>query len=154
MSQTIAMDAVGPSRWAHMAAVMAEVLDSTIKRGTTQPAEIPIAVLGAAQLFFRLAADVLEGKAPENPQASVANYRIAANAIRASVSPPPMTPKDLEKRIRTYADFIAALQAERKVSQSELDVARELRGFFQELAAEGAAEQYEQFASSTGRGMT
>lgn len=151
MSQTIAMDAVGPSRWAHMASVMSDVLQAAVERGATEASQTPVAVLSAAEQFFKLAADVLEGHTPENPQASVANYRIAANAIRASMSPPPSSRQGVEERIRLYEQFVSALHETRTLSQHELETARALRDFFKELASEGAAERYEKFASMTVR---
>ncbi len=152
MSQTISSDAVGPSRWGYMASVMSEVLGNLLQTKRNDPEQIPIGVLNAAQLFFKLVGEVLEGEQiPENPQASVANYKIAADTIRASESPAPTT-TELERRIREYGEFLSTLRARRELSAQELEVARHLNGFFHELATEGAAEEYEQFASASMRG--
>ena len=148
MSQTVSTDPAGPGRWQHMASVMSEVLDSVTQSGSIDLEGIPPAVLHAARRFFDLASAVLEGNGlPENPQASVANYKIAADAIRASEPAVKLSRPDLERRIRDYQLFLAQLSTRADLSREEVQLAGQLSNFFKELASEGAAEQYEHFAS-------
>ncbi len=148
MSQTVSSYSIGPSRWEHTASVMAEVLDSVIESGKVDPDQVPPAILDAAQGFFDLASAVLEGNGPpENPQASVANYKIAAHAIRASEPNTKLSRTDLERRIREFQLFLTQLSNLSDLSEKDGQLARQLSSFFKELASEGAAEQYERFAS-------
>lgn len=149
MSQTYRLDAVGPSYWAHMAHKMEHALGAAIERGATEPNDVPIAVLKSAQHFFVLALDAVEDEAPDNPEASVANYRIAAEVYRASAATDEVSYEDLEQSIRHYLEFLDYFSDRHPLTNEETDLARELQRFFARLSQAGERDSYAEFESSS-----
>ena len=100
-----ALDSVEATRWSYMAAVLAEALqEAGISRAISADA-VPVAVWASARRFFQLALSVAEGPSTGNFHASVANYRIAADALRASSDKPVGPREELERQIQAFANF-------------------------------------------------
>jgi len=106
-----------------------------------------VAVLVSAEKLFEMALAVNSGgRTNGDLQASVANYRIAADALRASAELPPETRADLERQMRTFATFLPRLGREGGLTREELGITSELKRFFKQIAEDGAAEDYQRYA--------
>jgi hypothetical protein len=140
MSQTGYMDMTGPGRWAHMATSLAEVLESL----SATSEEVPASLRQAANYFFDLVLQVAEGHVPENPSASVANYRIAADAFMAS-GIQANNVQAVAREIRRYSGLLGKIGQDQALSEDETRSVSELIAFLRELAAAGGEEHYRDF---------
>lgn len=144
MSDTIAVDVVGPSYWSYMATVMAECLGDFLKEAKVEPAEIPPAVYEGAQEFFALVLQAAGDVFPENPPASINAYVIASDALRGVSKPYPATTQDLRVHLQEYSNFINALSKPHLLTEPEqIRLAGSLKEFFSRLAQDGETEVYE-----------
>ncbi len=148
MSQTVAYQALGPSRWTHMAVVMSKSLEQVIRAREARAGDIPAAALFAAKRFFGVVQDAVR-EVPENPAASVANYALAAEAIRAAGSSPAADWPEVDDRIRSLADLVNELSTPKKLNDDELRDADLLRAFFARLAHDGGVERYDKLMSES-----
>src|ERR1051325_11823553 len=101
-----ALDSVEATRWSYMASVLAQALQEAGTSRTMRPGATPVAVWASARRFFELALAVAEGPSTGNFHASVANYRIAADALRASSGSDATPRAELEKQMQAFAAFL------------------------------------------------
>ncbi|MCC7537473.1 MAG: hypothetical protein IT379_14715 [Deltaproteobacteria bacterium] len=103
--------------------------------------EVPRRVLRNANDFFRLALEAAGGQTPHNPGASLANYRIATDAVVRLVRPRLATTTDIANRLRAYAKFVRDISESGK-SMPDRQMVEQVRNFFAQLARLGADETY------------
>jgi hypothetical protein len=125
-----------------MAGLMAKSLDLVVGARRVEPNQVPSGVYEDARKFFELVIEAT-GPLPANPPASLNAYRIAADAVRGSVSPVPKDRKELREHLTAYGSFIERLTHEGPLSNLEVATAERLRKFFARLKREGQAEAYE-----------
>jgi len=138
-------DAQKLAKWIPFAEAMVEFLEEAEDSGSIQAEQLPTTLYHAGVYFFTLALSAVQEDAPVDPEASIANYCIAAGAIRATVALDEQDRAAITKRLGLYTDFVKKLQKGRKLTQSELGIARELLAFFRHLSSAGGVEQYEAF---------
>jgi uncharacterized protein with GYD domain len=144
-----ALDTVDAKRWSYMAQVLASALEDATSSSVIVPGRIPIAVLASARRFFNLALAVRGGgPSAADVQASVANYRIAADALRASAERPPASREQLEEQLHEFAELLPRLGEAGVLSEEEVRKIKELQRFFLQIAADGVAEDYQRYARS------
>jgi hypothetical protein len=141
MSQTVPVDVVSRSYWAYVASAMADGLGGMLERGE-KPSVVPRRVYSDAKEFFRLALEAAGDTVPQNPSASIANYIIAADAVRA-VQHNQTDRTALRKCLEGYQQLVERLECSDAFKPEEAAVANELKDFFLELEQEAEAETYD-----------
>jgi hypothetical protein len=143
MSQTISVDVFEPGYWSYMAAVMAEQLQETIQLRRIDPERIPKGVYRDALQFFGLVLGAVGDSAPENPPASINAYLVAADVVRGSSRPTPISRQDLKALLGKYSSFVDALARSRQLGEEEVVTAIGVKEFFEQLHREAEASEYE-----------
>jgi hypothetical protein len=147
MSQTVPVDVVSRSYWAYVAAAIADGL-AKILEGEAATL-IPTAVYSDAREFFRLALDATGDAIPKNPSASIANYIIAAEAVRA-VQHAQADRATMRAYLQNYRAFLERLQSHGTVPAEDVGLATELKDFFFQLQQEAEAESYDRVVQYEG----
>lgn len=145
MSKTMAVDVVGPSHWAYMAKVMAEVFDAAAKNGFIRKENVPGGALADATEFCGL---VLEGyEISSNPPASIQAFSVALKVVTA------IAKDDFPNMERFYlgCTIIIAMNAGSTCGFGVREIGTTFKfmaGFFRELWKMGEEEGFEKAMSS------
>lgn len=135
----------GIKRWSYMATVMADVLEHAAEQRRYHRAEMPTAVLRSAQRFFASVQEAKSGTAPADPEASVENYSIAAEALLESEE----LGEQLDASLARYATLIQLLEADRTFSRKEANEVARVAEFFRGVAAAGEEAYYSDYMAAT-----
>jgi hypothetical protein len=127
-------------RWGYVASVMVAAMERAEQRGSFDASDLPEAVRYAVRDFFALVRDALNGKTPGDPQASVTNYRIAADAARASANVTIESRAQLERQLVDIAVAVDQLLSDGGESSSVPFA--DVRKFFASVVAAGDEEAY------------
>ena len=144
MSLVPSIQSLGPGRWVYMARTMADGL-ARVQAGAGLR-NVPPGVLRAVEQFFEHVIQALEDRRPDQPEVSIAKYRIAADAVRATASRPEGSRKDLELEIRHCAEIFKALHDGADVPAEDLE---RLQRFFSSIAEAGESEEYQKFSEGS-----
>ena len=143
MPQMLAFGTVGTSQWRYLAQRMEEALaDLAASKAVTRQA-LPSRLLEAAREFFTNALNAHSGTGNDDPSVSIANYRLAAQALRSSR--PTIAQESREKLIKTledYAKVLASFVDERRLSENDLQATDELEKFFHQIFARADVAAY------------
>jgi hypothetical protein len=129
-----------------MATALGAYLDRALAVGAVSGHDLDDTLLHAGAYFFAAALAGTANTPPEDPEASIANYCIAADTIRA-IQPAPANRGEIEERLARYADFAGRLREPRELGDRDLETARELRDFFRQLSSAGKTQRYEEFGA-------
>lgn len=147
MSRIVKSRNIKASHWRYPALVMSESLEKIINKGTMQKEDIPRSVYMDIKEFFDMVAKAKSNAKSKNPMACIANYRIAANALRISSPALAKDRKELDKQLHEYALIINKLGTSFTPSPSELNTLNNLKEFFKQLFDIGDVESYESILS-------
>lgn len=142
MSETLTVGVVGPSYWSYTAAVMTNHLGQVINQRATDPPHLLNGVYLNAKEFFRIVLEAMEEAIPDNPCASLANYKIATDTLLKCVRPRPSSVGQIDALLRQYAQFLGRLEMQRSLTEEEAMVASKVRDFFAQLTRDGDEEEY------------
>lgn len=143
MPQMLTLGTIGTSQWRYLAQRMEEALaDLADSQAVTREA-LPSRLLEAARDFFANALNAHSGAGNDDPSVSIANYRLAAQALRSSI--PTIAQESREKLIKTledYANLLASFAEERRLSEADLQATDQLKNFFHQLFARADVAAY------------
>lgn len=142
MSRTLSIGVVGPSYWSYTAAVMASHLVTVRERRRREPAELQGGVHQDAKDFFTIVLAAIGEDVPDNPCASLANYRLATDTLLDCLGAPPETTSEVDERLRQYAAFVDRLATAGELDETDLRIAEELQQFFTKIVRDGEKQDY------------
>ncbi len=155
MSKTLAIGVVGPSHWAYMARVMAEVLNRAVQKSCLVKTDIPVGVLyDAAQLSGLILEEAMfqetASLVPSNPPATINAYVIAKRAVGRVIGhyPNKKDTKLLISGCRLVVDF--ANQSGKWRNPEALRIIDFMSKFFHELSKMGEEERIFQLQTPSG----
>lgn len=127
--------------------VMSESLEKIIEKGKIQKEDIPKSVYMDIKEFFDMVSQAESNTKSKNPMACIANYRIAANALRSSSPSLAKDRKELDKQLKEYIAIINKLGTTFTISDVERSTLKHLKEFFKQLFNMGDVESYESILS-------
>lgn len=142
MSETLSVGVVGPGYWGFTASAMADHLEHVVREKSTDPDGVLPGVYRNAKRFFSSVLEATEEAMPDNPCATLANYKIATDTVMECLQPAPTDRAQVNQHLVHYAEFLERLMALRALEPDELKIATEVRDFFAQLARDGEEEDY------------
>lgn len=152
MPQMLTVDTMGTSQWRYLAQRMEEALTDLATSAFVTKKTLPPRLREAAQDFFATALNAHSGAGNDDPSVSIANYRLAAQALRSSI--PAIAQAGREKLIGTLKDYdklLASFAEERPLSKDDLQATDELKNFFHQLFARADVAAYAEFVLAEDR---
>jgi hypothetical protein len=143
MSMTYSIGVFGPSHWSCMAEKLATGLARIVSQQRIEQNSIPSGVYTDAKEFFKLVREALQTGLSENPQASIKAFAIAAEVYRTVYSDALPPREDVKKSLEEYARFALSLSEVRELKPQELELAKSLQKFLEQLHHDGESEAYE-----------
>lgn len=142
MSENLLIGVVGPSFWSYTASIMADHLRHVIEQKATDPDHLLKGVFFSASEFFEGVLEAVGEVISINPCASLANYKIATDAILECTHPQLQNSAQIDDRLLKYSEFLRKLEDKRQLSDDELIVSQEMYQFFIQLEQAGEEETY------------
>ncbi len=123
----------GARRWMYGAAVVADRLGKMIEQGHADEGLVPEGVFIGMRRFFQLVANS-DGSC--NLLESSSTGLVAAKALAAS-SGKPRSIRQFDETMEQFSKFFDSLNTSRELSLDELEVAKEMKEFFQQIEIAG-----------------
>ncbi len=125
----------GLQKWIPLAAAMADFLPVVAsEKKIAEPAALPVTMHHAGVSFLALALASARDERPRSPESSIANYCIAAGAMRATSGTRGLDLVTITQRLDQYTEFVKSLRSPRQLNKGEVKTAVELGAFFRHLA--------------------
>ena len=142
MSHTQASGSIGSIHLRYTAHALDECLEHAINAKCVDATVLPKRLLEAAKDFLRTALSARAGQGSQDPSTSIANYRIAASALRGSNRAQHGAQPDLSEPLRQHLELLESLSRQRRLRVHELKALAELRSFFGALFHAAEARSY------------
>jgi hypothetical protein len=139
MSRTQTSGAIWSGHLRYTAHALEECLDNAIRARSVSPAIVPTRLVDAGTTFLRTA--LRAGQGTDDPSTSIANYRIAAKALRGSNSSAHGV-RDLRQPLQDQLTLLESLTQPRRLSGADVKSLEQLRAFFKFLFQAAEARSY------------
>lgn len=120
-------------RWMYSAAVVVDRLGKMIEQGHTDEGLVPEGVFMGMRRFFQL---IVNSDGSCNLLESSSTGLVAAKALAAS-SGKTYSIRQFDEVMERFSNFFDSLNENRNLSSDELEIAEEMKGFFQQIEIAG-----------------
>lgn len=147
MSRQPPLGVVTPKFWGFTASAMAKHLEVVIAAKAIKPERLQRGVYLHAKGFLHDCLQAAPDARPKNPVSTLANYKIAADAVLNCATPALTSNAEILERIRQYAELFERLgePSSLPLAEADLQTATELKNVFTEIARAGDEEVYVNF---------
>lgn len=142
MSRTSPAEYVNAEHWRYTAQAMDEFLGAVISQRAVRSGQFPVRLVVAAEEFLNNALSATGNKDEEDPSASIANYRIAARALRVSNPEFAQSRSKLEDALREHLASIKGLPTPRPLAPDDVSKLQTLKEFFRQVFQAADAQAY------------
>jgi len=149
MSKVLYSGELNSSYWRYPSLEMETCLKKIIKKKSIKKNDIPEGIYKDLSGFFRITLGAIKKTNKENSLAQIANYRIAANAIRKSAHSPIKERSDIERNIQEYANEFKMLSQTKRLKKDEIQKIEKLTEFFHQIFLDSDSEIYNKTVSSS-----